>query len=399
MVHGSPGAEYSFKPCESQHPNEANPANPIACIPNQFYRYRLRRLLWWGAGCRSGIPTATADCQNGRPHQSEESICWNLPSLSSSRFPQFRRYFTSAPSTGHNRCLPQHHPTTIMLFISLLSVALAAPTKRSLSANDVAVVQLANYLENLEFGLYTLGATKYSDAEYMQAGFPSGYREEVQLIADQESIHAVTLAGILSSNGMSGVPGCQYMFPFGTPQQFGQLANMITTVGIGAYLGGAMLLMDDPSLLTSATSILTIEARHDSYLRNSQAMSPFPSPFDTPLPAQFAYSLAQQFVTSCPMQLSFTPLPLLTTKSNANGAAQFTTPSSFSAPSGELYVAWVSTAVDPVYVTASSCGGGCFEASTPSIGGVGFPVLTTLASGSLDMLMTQGLALGEVIFS
>lgn len=99
------------------------------------------------------------------------------------------------------------------------------------------------------------------------------------------------------------------------------------------------------------------------------------------------------------MQLSFTPLPLLTTKSNANGAAQFTTPSSFSAPSGELYVAWVSTAVDPVYVTASSCGGGCFEASTPSIGGVGFPVLTTLASGSLDMLMTQGLALGEVIFS
>lgn len=52
-----------------------------------------------------------------------------------------------------------------------------------LSANDIAVLQLAHFLENLEFNLYTGGFNNFTDAEYNAAGFPANFRRSVQLIA------------------------------------------------------------------------------------------------------------------------------------------------------------------------------------------------------------------------
>lgn len=86
---------------------------------------------------------------------------------------------------------------------------------------------------------------------------------------------------------------------------------MITTVGIGAYLGGAVPLMDNPALLTAAGSILTVEARHDSYLRAGLIASPFPNPFDTSLSALWAYNLALEFVVYCPQYLPLIRIPVL----------------------------------------------------------------------------------------
>jgi hypothetical protein len=39
-----------------------------------------------------------------------------------------------------------------------------------------------------------------------------------------------------------------------------------------------------------------VEARHSAYIRNTNGLSPFPSPFDTPLDFNEVYSLAAQFV-------------------------------------------------------------------------------------------------------
>ena len=65
--------------------------------------------------------------------------------------------------------------------------------------------------------------------------------------------------------------------------------------------------------LTAAGSILTVEARHTSYIRASLGESPFPAPFDTPLDFNQVYSLAAPFITGgkSPVMLPFMPFPAL----------------------------------------------------------------------------------------
>jgi hypothetical protein len=48
------------------------------------------------------------------------------------------------------------------------------------------------------------------------------------------------------------------------------------------YLGAAASIAD-PGYLTAAGAILTVEARHNAYIRSQLNESPFPNPFDTPL--------------------------------------------------------------------------------------------------------------------
>lgn len=52
--------------------------------------------------------------------------------------------------------------------------------------------------------------------------------------------------------------------------------------------------------LTAAGSILTVEARHSSYIRAGLKEAPFAQPFDAPLSINEVYSLASQFIVSCP---------------------------------------------------------------------------------------------------
>ena len=51
------------------------------------------------------------------------------------------------------------------------------------------------------------------------------------------------------------------------------------------------MLIDNPSLLTVAGSILTIKARHDSYPRAAFGPSAFPTALDTFLKAVVTYNL------------------------------------------------------------------------------------------------------------
>lgn len=80
--------------------------------------------------------------------------------------------------------------STAALAASLAPLALAHPLDKrqnvlptAKSTADENVLQLANYLENLEFALYTGGFENFTDAEYTAAGFPPGFRDNVGVIA------------------------------------------------------------------------------------------------------------------------------------------------------------------------------------------------------------------------
>ncbi len=195
---------------------------------------------------------------------------------------------------------------------------------------------------------------------------------------------------------------------------------MITSVGIGAYLGGGALLTDDPTLLTAASSILTVEARHDSYLRAGVGASPFPDSFDTALTAVFAYNLAQLFIVSCPQQLPIIILPKLTLvspmpPSNLQPPTPAGTTLRFSydpsksfvqlEPTAPLYISLINLVANVTYTEATSCGTGCAEIPVPEgAAGAAFAVLSTFGGDAAlteDQLTSFGTLDGpaEVIFS
>lgn len=330
-----------------------------------------------------------------------------------------------------------------LLLAGLVSLSLAHPVEKRAnelppvaSATDESVLQLALYLEHLEYALYSGGYEKFSEAQYVAEGFPAGFRDNVGLIAQvrctdalgngnanssqHEATHAATITAILEKAGYTPVPNCTYTFPYNSPTTFVDLANMITSVGIGAYLGGSGLLMDDPMLLTAAASILTVESRHDAYLRAGVGGSPFPTPFDTSLTAVFAYNLAQMFIVSCPQQLPITILPKLKLDSPmapanlqpptpAGTTLKFSyDPSTFFVavdPAAPLYIGLINSVTNVTYTEVTKCGTGCATIPVPEgAAGAAFAILTTFSGDAAlteDQLSQFGTLAGpaEIILS
>ena len=196
----------------------------------------------------------------------------------------------------------------------------------------------------------------------------------------------------------------QYKFPFTDPVSFVDLANMITSVGIGAYLGGAAQLVDNPMLEVASGTILTVEARHDAYLRAGVGGSPFPTAFDTALTSIFAYNLAQMFIVECPMQLPITLLPKLTLAAPAPSphltpvaaGTELTfnfDPSTFFValdPNAPLYIAFINQVTNTTFVEATKQGTNSVTTAVPAgLGNVAFAVLTTFSGGLNEDQITQ----------
>jgi len=158
---------------------------------------------------------------------------------------------------------------------------------------------------------------------------------------------------------------------------------------------------------------LTTEARHDAYIRGNIGAIPYPTSFDTVLPASLAYNLAQAFVVSCPQKLNYPIYPTLSLKSplpkdNLQPALKAGTNLTFSYDATVVkstdvkYVALLNSVTNVTYVGVTGCGVGCASILLPSgLGGVAFAVLTNLFGSDLNTLTASGVVAGpcEVLIS
>jgi hypothetical protein len=210
--------------------------------------------------------------------------------------------------------------------------------KRDATASEILVFQFADVLEQLEATFYTQALAKFQDSDFVTAGFPSPQVaiEQLSQIQADESTHSTVLQAALKSFGAEPITSCKFNFDsvLTDVTTMAVVARVVETVGVGAYLGGSTLL-SDPVLLTSAASILTVEARHQTILNVlSGSGTAIPSAFDIALTPSEVLALAGPFFDGpCDLGIPANPGLSLTNTGSVGPGTQlsFTSPAITSA--------------------------------------------------------------------
>ncbi|KAE8450270.1 hypothetical protein EG329_006698 [Mollisiaceae sp. DMI_Dod_QoI] len=289
---------------------------------------------------------------------------------------------------------------------ALAAIATAGPIvkRQSTGITDVGILNYALTLEHLEDKFYREGLANYTQADFIAAGFPDPFYDNLKEISYDETTHVSFLATAL---GAAGVEECTYSFPSTDAASFVALASVLEGVGVSAYLGAAGQIANK-DYLTDAGSILTIESRHSAYIRSSLKESPFPQPFDDPLTFDEVYTLAAGFIVSCPSanddkpQLplkAFPPIALGTTGTIASGQTiTLLTPGyTLAAVDGNtpIYAAFIAV-TGPIYDVATAVEGG-FTAVVPGgVNGQSYVVLTACKDRVTDDTVAAGPAIVEI---
>ncbi|KAI1190326.1 ferritin-like domain-containing protein [Nemania serpens] len=193
----------------------------------------------------------------------------------------------------------------------------------ALGLADVDILQFALTLEWLEASFYQQGFAKFSDDQFVALGLSQAQLSDLKSIGSSEEAHVGLLQSAIAQAGVQPVQPCTYNFGFTDAAGMVATAAVLENVGVSAYLGAAPL-VSDGKILSTAASILTVEARHQSFIRAASGVAASPSPLDTPLGPKAIFSLAAPFIASCPAgsNLILTAFPTLTMTSPAPAAAQ-----------------------------------------------------------------------------
>ncbi|RPA91837.1 hypothetical protein L873DRAFT_1818744 [Choiromyces venosus 120613-1] len=306
-----------------------------------------------------------------------------------------------------------HFSTKLALAATLMSIPAAvnaAPLATRDHINDGIILNYALTLEHLENAYYTQGLKNFSSASSFSA-FPSTLFPTLQTVASDEKTHVQFLQSALAAAGIPAVKPCTYSFPVTTPEEFVCVSGVLEGVGVTAYLGAAASIADKLTL-TAAGSILTVEARHNSLIRAAQNQNPVPQPFDVPLDFNQVFSLASQFITSCPPEnppLPFKAFPTLSLAKSYVGGSGHTikTGTKISLAPGiktkrdGLSVAFL-TVTGPIFVDAVFVDGhldafGHFEVVVPAgVNGQSYAVLNNGREKVSDETIVAGPVIVEI---
>ncbi|GAA5911477.1 hypothetical protein JCM5296_004083 [Sporobolomyces johnsonii] len=165
-------------------------------------------------------------------------------------------------------------------------------------ADDATILEFALILEHLEDAFYSQALSKFNASSFNSAGYNGLYPLLEQVAADEHQ-HVEFLTSALTAAGATPPQACNYTFPYTDVHSFLALSQIIEGVGVSAYLGAAGDISDD-TYLTAAGSILTVEARHNAFIRFINGFVPFASPEDTPQSASNVVTIVTPFFKSCP---------------------------------------------------------------------------------------------------
>jgi len=187
---------------------------------------------------------------------------------------------------------------------------------------DVDILQFALTLEFLETAFYQQGFAQFQDSDFAALGLQPADIANLKSIGQTEQVHVTTLLSAIANTGTQPVAPCDYNFGFTDAASMVATAAILENVGVSAYLGAAPL-VTTPSILTVAAQIVTVEARHQTFIRVASKAAAVPSSFDTPLGIRNVFTLAAGFISSCPngSNLAITPFPALTMASGTASAA------------------------------------------------------------------------------
>ncbi|KAH8711989.1 ferritin-like domain-containing protein [Phaeosphaeriaceae sp. PMI808] len=298
---------------------------------------------------------------------------------------------------------------------TVLALSSAAPTKRA-GPSDADILNYALTLEHLEDTFYREALAKYSADDFKKAGFSDKVYNRIKAVSADEAVrtqlysttpnnqkeatHVSFLTGALTTAGAKPVAACTYNFGYTDVKSFLATAAVLEGVGVSAYLGAAADIMSK-TYLTAAGSILTVEARHAAYVRDTTGQEPFPAPFDNPLSINSVYTLAAQFITACPPSNPTLPVkafPVLAASSKdmpIKTGSKVTLMTKGYKVQGDVYGAFI-TVTGPVFVDAKAVDGG-YEVSVPKgIAGQSYVVLTSCNTAATDDTIVAGPAIVEV---
>ncbi len=237
-------------------------------------------------------------------------------------------------------------------------------------------------LEWLETTFYQQGFAKFPASDFLSLGLSQALVDDLTGIGASEETHVELLQSAIAQAGVAPVQPCTYNFGFTDAKGMVATAAILENVGVSAYLGGGVL-VSDPSILGTAASILTVEARHQTFIRLASQVTAVPGAFDTALSPKQVFSLAAPFIQSCPQgsNLILTAFPTLTM---ASGATAATTPGaqlqlSSSASAQGQFCAFTNGNVAGGTLFTAFAGSNCNLPDTDELAGIVYVNLVTQA--------------------